>query len=98
MSSGSIMRSCKDMLWRGNVLLSMGAPPTPTPPTPTPTPPTTPGTSVYVTYHNYYTGQSLLSVSCSDGTNGLISRWGYTTINPMAHLCNGNIRQSAESS
>jgi hypothetical protein len=42
------------------------------------------GTSAYVTYHNYFSGQPLTQVSCSDGSEGLITRWGYSTIDPMS--------------
>ena len=38
----------------------------------------------YVTYHNYFQGQPLTQVTCSDGANGLITHWGYSTIDPMA--------------
>jgi hypothetical protein len=38
----------------------------------------------YATYHNYYKGQSLTTVACSDGENGLMTRFGYTTIDPMS--------------
>ena len=56
-----------------------------------PAPPseTTTFESAYVTYHNYYEGQSLLEVSCSDGENGLMTRWGYDTIDPMAPFVAG---------
>ena len=37
-----------------------------------------------MTYHNYYAGEPLTHVACSDGTNGLMTRWGYSTIDPMA--------------
>jgi len=37
-----------------------------------------------VTYHNYFAGQPLTQVSCSDGQHGLVTRWGYSTIDPMA--------------
>lgn len=46
--------------------------------------PTSGGTKGYVTYHNYYAGEPLDHVSCSNGDNGLIKRWGYSTIDPMA--------------
>ena len=41
------------------------------------------GTRAYVTYHNYYAGQQLTDVSCSNGENGLMTRWRYSTIDPM---------------
>jgi len=57
----------------------------PSPPTPNPpSPPSGGGATAYVTYHNYYAGQPLTQVSCSDGQTGLITRWGYSTIDPMA--------------
>jgi len=59
-------------------------PPSPTPPSPTPPLGPTAFESAYVTYHNYYEGQSLRETSCSDGENGLMTRWGYDTIDPMA--------------
>ena len=46
--------------------------------------PTTGGSSAYVTYHNYFAGQPLNQVACSDGRYGLTTRWGYSTIDPMA--------------
>ena len=42
------------------------------------------GEPAYVTYHNYFAGQSLTQVSCSDGANGLMTTFGYSTIDPMA--------------
>jgi hypothetical protein len=42
------------------------------------------GSSAYLTYYNYFAGQPLTQVSCSDGANGLMTRWGYSTIDPMA--------------
>jgi hypothetical protein len=56
----------------------------PTSPTqPSPTPPTSGGSRAYVTYHNYFAGEPLTDVACSDGRNGLMTRWGYSTIDPM---------------
>lgn len=34
----------------------------------------------YITYHPYYENQSLTSVSCSDGSNGLITKTGYISL------------------
>jgi len=59
----------------------VGGPPSPSPPTPTP--PTGGGARAYVTYHNYYAGEPLTDVACSDGRYGLMTRWGYSTIDPM---------------
>jgi hypothetical protein len=42
------------------------------------------GEQAFVTYHNYYEGQSLGEVSCSDGDNGLMNTFGYDTIDPMS--------------
>lgn len=39
--------------------------------------------AAFLTYHMYYAGQPLTQVSCSDGTNGLITRWGHSTVDPM---------------
>ena len=59
------------------------------PPSPTPPSDSTAFESAYVTYHNYYEGQSLRETSCSDGENGLMTRWGYDTIDPMAPFVAG---------
>jgi hypothetical protein len=53
---------------------------------PSPTPPTSGGSRGYVTYHNYLAGQKLTDVACSDGRNGLETRWGYSTIDPMVWI------------
>merc|ERR1712228_219722 len=37
----------------------------------------------YSTWHPYSASDSLTSVSCSDGANGLMTRWGYQTLEPM---------------
>eukprot|EP00121_Abeoforma_whisleri_P014675 Awhi_evm1s13535 len=37
----------------------------------------------WVTYHFYKTDTLLTKVSCSDGTNGLITRWSYTDLSSM---------------
>jgi len=50
------------------------------PPTKAPTSPATGGNVAYCTYHDYYSGESLNDVSCSDGANGLEDRWGETTL------------------
>ena len=70
--------------WEGCV----GGPPSPSPPPPTPTPPTGGGggARAYVTYHNYYAGEPLTDVACSDGRYGLMTRWGYSTIDPMVRI------------
>ena len=34
----------------------------------------------YVTYHSYFENQPLTSVACSDGSNGLIQKTGYTSL------------------
>jgi len=39
--------------------------------------------TAYCTYHLYSAGQSLNTVSCSDGIHGLVTRWGYTNLDPM---------------
>merc|ERR1712061_702272 len=39
--------------------------------------------TAYGTYHIYDAKDSLTTVSCSDGTNGLMTRWGYQTLEPM---------------
>ncbi|CAB9523349.1 Desert hedgehog protein [Seminavis robusta] len=39
--------------------------------------------TAYITYHNYYEGQSTGTISCSDGANGLQQQFGYYTIDPM---------------
>jgi hypothetical protein len=62
----------------------VGGPPSPSPPTPTP--PTGGGARAYVTYHNYYAGEPLTDVACSDGRYGLMTRWGYSTIDPMVRI------------
>ena len=36
--------------------------------------------NAYVTYHSYYNTESLLTVACSDGQNGLVTRWGYNDL------------------
>jgi hypothetical protein len=41
------------------------------------------GSQAYSTWHPYSAGDSLTSVSCSDGANGLMTRWGYQTLGPM---------------
>ena len=66
----------------------VGGPPSPSPPPPTPTPPTGGGggARAYVTYHNYYAGEPLTDVACSDGRYGLMTRWGYSTIDPMVRI------------
>jgi len=37
----------------------------------------------YCTYHEYSAGDSLTTVACSDGSNGLITRTGYQSISPL---------------
>jgi hypothetical protein len=37
----------------------------------------------YSTWHPYTASDSLTSVACSDGANGLMTRWGYQTLEPM---------------
>ena len=66
----------------------VGGPPSPSPPPPTPTPPTGGGggARAYVTFHNYYAGEPLTDVACSDGRYGLMTRWGYSTIDPMVRI------------
>eukprot|EP00122_Pirum_gemmata_P011961 Pgem_evm3s11094 len=39
--------------------------------------------NAYFTYNPYTANQTLTSVACSDGANGLITRWNYTTLAPM---------------
>jgi len=39
--------------------------------------------TAYATYHNYYATDSLATVACSDGANGLMTRLGYSTIAPL---------------
>eukprot|EP01062_Namystynia_karyoxenos_P026540 TRINITY_DN20591_c0_g1_i1.p1 TRINITY_DN20591_c0_g1~~TRINITY_DN20591_c0_g1_i1.p1 ORF type:complete len:367 (+),score=80.58 TRINITY_DN20591_c0_g1_i1:96-1196(+) len=41
------------------------------------------GATGYCTYHMYNPGDGLTSVACSDGKNGLMTRFGYTTVQPM---------------
>mmetsp|Transcript_4306 Transcript_4306/g.12009 ORF Transcript_4306/g.12009 Transcript_4306/m.12009 type:complete len:276 (-) Transcript_4306:380-1207(-) len=41
------------------------------------------GDPAYLTYHMYYKRQPLTELSCSDGANGLITRWGYDKIRRM---------------
>merc|ERR1711862_136868 len=60
--------------------------PTPAPETPTipqPTQGTEPTNNAYITWHNYYDGQSFTEVSCPDGENGLITKYGYSTLDPL---------------
>ena len=33
--------------------------------------------NAFFSYHNYYSSFSMYKVSCSDGANGVASRWGY---------------------
>jgi len=37
----------------------------------------------YCTYHLYSENEPLTDVSCSDGANGLITRWGYHNLSPL---------------
>jgi len=39
--------------------------------------------SGYCTYHNYNAGDSLTGVACSDGANGIMTKFKYTTLSPM---------------
>ena len=39
--------------------------------------------TAYITYHNYNSEDSTNSVACSDGPNGLKTRWNYDTLHPM---------------
>ncbi|KAI9207301.1 Cerato-platanin-domain-containing protein [Polychytrium aggregatum] len=59
----------------------------PTKPTKAPAPPPPPpsgGKSLaYATYHMYTSSESLSTVACSDGSNGLMTRWGYSNLSPM---------------
>merc|ERR1719410_135717 len=60
--------------------------PTPIPETPTTPQPTQgaePTNDAYITWHNYYDGQPVTEVSCSDGENGLIEKYGYSTLDPL---------------
>eukprot|EP00568_Trieres_chinensis_P012790 CAMPEP_0183290912 /NCGR_PEP_ID=MMETSP0160_2-20130417/493_1 /TAXON_ID=2839 ORGANISM="Odontella Sinensis, Strain Grunow 1884" /NCGR_SAMPLE_ID=MMETSP0160_2 /ASSEMBLY_ACC=CAM_ASM_000250 /LENGTH=213 /DNA_ID=CAMNT_0025451625 /DNA_START=210 /DNA_END=848 /DNA_ORIENTATION=- len=41
------------------------------------------GNTAYITYHMYDPSTSTNVVSCSDGTHGLRTRWGYDTLSPM---------------
>jgi len=41
------------------------------------------GGSAYISYHLYNSGDSLNTVACSDGANGLETRWGYSTLSPL---------------
>jgi hypothetical protein len=41
------------------------------------------GEEAYGTWHAYSASDPLTSVSCSDGANGLMTRWGYQTLEPM---------------
>jgi len=41
------------------------------------------GGTAYITYHLYNSGDSLNTVACSDGANGLETRWGYSTLSPL---------------
>jgi hypothetical protein len=43
------------------------------------------GSSAYVTYHNYGNNDPFIpGPSCSDGQYGLVTRWGYSTLAPLA--------------
>jgi len=37
----------------------------------------------YCTYHNYNAGDSLTTVACSDGVNGVMTKFGYSDLGPM---------------
>jgi len=39
--------------------------------------------SGYCTYHNYNAGDSLTGVACSDGANGIMTKFKYTNLSPM---------------
>ena len=41
------------------------------------------GETGYCTYHNYYPTHSMMIPACSDGENGINTRWGYDTLSPM---------------
>jgi len=68
----------------GSATAAPTASPTASPTTAPTTPPTTPVTGgsgqAYCTYHDYTSGESLNDVSCSDGANGLETRWGISTL------------------
>jgi len=39
--------------------------------------------AAYCTYHNYNSGDSLTTVACSDGINGIMTKFGYSNLSPM---------------
>jgi hypothetical protein len=39
--------------------------------------------TAYGTYHLYNSNDPITTVACSDGANGLETRWGYTDLSPM---------------
>ena len=45
-----------------------------------------PAASGIATYHPYEASTSLLTVACSDGANGIITRWGHKTAGDMANM------------
>jgi len=45
--------------------------------------PTLVDSAAYCTYHLYNAGDSLTTVACSDGANGIMTKFGYSTLSPM---------------
>jgi len=39
--------------------------------------------AAFCTYHNYNAGDSLTTVACSDGKNGVMTKFGYNNLSPM---------------